>query len=140
MTAMIQNYGFTKTMIRDNNTSKTSDIKWLGNYNGETANIDVDINDNGEKKNIHMQLNNDEILKLLGIQPVEMSLENRLKNDFLNNETVVPSPMIELPLINKRVSKSKKSKKSNKSNKSNKSKKSKKSKKRKTRTNSRSKI
>ena len=50
------------------------------------ANLDLTINDNGQKEHIVMELSNDDINELLGIQPVNMSLEDRLKNDFFDTE------------------------------------------------------
>jgi hypothetical protein len=83
MTTYIQNYGFTKTLIKDNNRKSKSEIKWIGDYDGNKANIQLDINDNGNNKLVSIQLDNNDLMNLLGIQPVEMSLENRLSNDFL---------------------------------------------------------
>jgi len=107
MTTSIQNYGFTKTFIRDNNNSKTNDIKWMGNYDGKLAKIDVNIDDNGHKEHIHMQLNNDDILELLGVQPVEMTLENRLKNDFLSDHIITSKQIMNELHKNPRITKTK---------------------------------
>ena len=84
MTTYIQNYGFTKTLINNNNNNVlNNEIKWEGIYDGSKADIYVDINDNGKKEIIKMKLNNDEIKQLLGISSVEIPLEERLTNDFL---------------------------------------------------------
>ena len=84
MTTHIQNYGFTKTYIKDNKKRFNNEVKWIGDYDGDKANIQLDINDNGDKKIVTMQLDNNDIINILGIQPVQMSLENRLTNDLLN--------------------------------------------------------
>jgi hypothetical protein len=84
MTTYIQNYGFTKTLINNNNNNVlNNEIKWEGIYDGSKADIYVDINDNGKKEIIKMKLNNDDIKQLLGISSVEIPLEERLTNDFL---------------------------------------------------------
>ncbi len=89
MSTHIQNYGFTKTFIKDNNNNLQNEVKWIGDYDGDKANIQLDINDNGDKKLVSMQLDNNDIMGLLGIQPVKMSLENRLTNDFLNTPIIL---------------------------------------------------
>jgi len=86
MSVNIQNYGFTKTIIKDNNKKTKNEINWIGDYDGNIANLDITINDNGEKEHIVMDLTNDDINALLGIQPVNMSLEDRLKNDFFDKK------------------------------------------------------
>ena len=86
MSTYIQNYGITKTLIKDSehNLDLDHQIKWVSNYDGNNANIALDINNNGSKEFVSMKLDNDDLMKLLGIQPVEMSLENRLSRDFLS--------------------------------------------------------
>jgi hypothetical protein len=84
MPSYIQNYGFTKTLFKDNDNNEFNNIvKWKGDYDGKLANLDVDINDNGNREFVSMKLNNDDIRNMFGIQPVEVSLEKRLAKDFL---------------------------------------------------------
>lgn len=78
----IQNYGFTKTIGNKIN----NEIKWMGDYNGDVANIDIGINNNGNKELIHMKLDNNDLIEMLGVQPVEMSLDDRLINDYLKRD------------------------------------------------------
>lgn len=81
----VQNYGFTKTLIKDDNDNTIhNELKWLGDYDGKIANIDVDINTNGNKEFVSMQLNNNDLRQIFGIQPVETSLDRRLFNDYYN--------------------------------------------------------
>ena len=84
MSTHIQNYGFTKTFIKDNNRKIKNEIKWIGDYDGKNANIQLDINDNGKKEFVSMKLDNNDLIQLLGIQPVEVPLEQRLSNDFFD--------------------------------------------------------
>jgi len=84
MSTYIQNYGFTKTYITDNNKKLKNEIKWMGDYDGDKANILLDINNNGNRDFFNMQLDNNDLINILGIQPVEMSLEKRLTNDFFD--------------------------------------------------------
>ena len=85
MSSYVQNYGFTKTIIQDNKHKINNEIKWQGDYDGQIANIDVDINTNGNKEFVSMKLNNNDIRELFGIQPIEIPLEKRLMNDFLSH-------------------------------------------------------
>lgn len=83
MNTYIENYGFTKTVINDNKHKTDHQIEWVGDYDGNIANIQLNIDDDGSKKFVSMQLDNDDLMKILGVQPVAMSLENRLSQDFL---------------------------------------------------------
>ena len=117
MSSYIQNYGFTKTLIQDNNNryNKHSEIKWIGDYDGRVANIDVDINDNGNEESVNMQLNNHDLRAIFGIQPVEIPLEKRLQNDFLSNNYYKPKIIaLERDLIKKKTRRNKHKKKHNK--------------------------
>jgi len=83
MSTYIKNYGITKTFIKDNEHKIDNEVKWIGDYDGDIANIQINVDNNGSKEFVSMQLNNDDFMQLLGIQPVQMSLENRLFQDFL---------------------------------------------------------
>jgi len=111
MSSYIQNYGFTKTMIKDNDQIRQNEIQWKGNYDGNVANINVGMNDNGNQEFVSMQLTNDDLIHLLGVQPVQIPLEKRLMNDFYRPMT------LEGALIRKKSRKHKKrhNKKSRKS-------------------------
>lgn len=77
----IQNYGFTKTVVQNNKyQQQNSEMKWIADYDGKEANIDVDVNENGHKENVHMKLNNDDLRQIFGITPVGIPLETRLAN------------------------------------------------------------
>ena len=111
MSSYIQNYGFTKTMIKNNDHIRQNEIQWKGNYDGNVANINVGMNDNGNKEFVSMQLTNDDLMHILGVQPVQIPLEKRLMNDFYRPMT------LEGALIRKKSRKHKKrhNKKSRKS-------------------------
>jgi hypothetical protein len=84
MSSYIQNYGFTKTLIHNDNENENTynEIKWKGNYDGLVANIDVGMNTNGNTDFVSMKLDNNDLRQLFGIQPIEMSLDKRIMNDF----------------------------------------------------------
>ena len=96
MPSYIQNYGFTKTLIQDDDNNEFNNmVKWEGEYDGKLANIDVDINDNGNRQLVSMQLNNNDIRNMFGIQPVEGSLEKRLTKDFLYKPITLEGALIQ---------------------------------------------
>ena len=88
MSSYIHNYGFTKTIIKDDDQLRQNEIQWKGNYDGNIANINVGINNNGNKEFVSMQLTNDDLMHLLGVQPVQIPLEKRLMNDFYRPMTL----------------------------------------------------
>ena len=60
MSSSIQNYGFTKTLIKDNNhVLQNKTIKWNGDYDGNIANINIGIHNNNKEKFENIQLKND---------------------------------------------------------------------------------
>jgi len=89
MSVYVKNYGFTKTIIKDNKKKTKNEIKWIGDYDGKLANMNIAINNNGNKELVNMELDNNELMNLLGIQPVNISLEERLANDFYKSKPMV---------------------------------------------------
>jgi hypothetical protein len=98
MPSFIQNYGYTKTLIDNNNSIINNEINWQSNYDGKIANINVNIDDNGNTNNVSMRLTNEDIKRMLGIQPIKTPLEKRLRNDFLKTRPIA----LEGALINTR--------------------------------------
>ena len=98
MSSFIQNYGFTKTLIKDNNHYNKI-VKWNEEYDGKFANINIGINNNNKQKIINIQLTNDEIMDLLKIQPVSMPLETRISKQFLYK------PIVRVSMKNKSIKK-----------------------------------
>ena len=82
----IKNKGVTKTVIRSNGRSKTNKLKWEADYNGSVANISLDVEDDGNKSHYISQLTNEDLVALLNPQEPQISLDERLINDF-GNET-----------------------------------------------------
>lgn len=95
MSSYIQNYGFTKTLIRNDKQDINNEIKWQGDYDGSVANIDIGINTNGNAEFVSMKLDNNDLRQLFGIQPVEMSLDQRIMNDFNYKPIVLEGALFE---------------------------------------------
>jgi len=85
MTTYIKNKGVTQTVFSNNNHKTRNEIKWNAAYDGDHANIKVDLNDNGIKNKYRMQLNNQDLANLLSIPSVNKPLDSRLHQDFLSD-------------------------------------------------------
>lgn len=96
MTTYIENYGYTNTHINNNNKQSENSVSWIGNYDGNIANVDMVINNNGNQKSLNLQLDNQDLLNLLNIPSNQMPLEKRLLNDFSPN-TPMPMHIIQIP-------------------------------------------
>jgi hypothetical protein len=81
----IQNFGSTKTRIKTKNKESEREIKWLGDYNGEEAKLQLDVINDNQRKVYNIKMNNEQLSQLLGVQPVNIPLEDRLRNDLLVN-------------------------------------------------------
>jgi hypothetical protein len=79
----IENYGFTKTVVQNNQDKTENEVEWISDYDGNIANLNLNINDNGDKEFVSMQLTNNDLKHLFGVQPISMSLDKRLSRDFL---------------------------------------------------------
>lgn len=113
MSTYVQNFGFAKTIIKDNKRKLNNEVDWVSNYDGNTANINLSINENGKKDNFNIHLNRDDIMDLFGVQPIELPLEQRLINDFLDKNLVLET------MIKKNKKKTKRHYKKRRNNKNN---------------------
>ena len=79
--------GEMKTIVSTTTNGKphVNEMHWDADYDGEKANISVDIHDNHLKspKHYEVQLNNDDLAEMLSVPSVNMPLEKRLKRDFM---------------------------------------------------------
>uniref|UniRef100_A0A6C0KSB1 Uncharacterized protein n=1 Tax=viral metagenome TaxID=1070528 RepID=A0A6C0KSB1_9ZZZZ len=82
MTTYVQSFGYTKTFINKNNKKSQNEMKWQTNFDGNEANLLLDINNNGSKEFYNIHLNNNDLMELFSIPTIEKSLEQRLKDDF----------------------------------------------------------
>jgi hypothetical protein len=94
----ITNRGITKTVLQNNNEKKTNELKWDTDYDGNVANVSLNLNKNGSHKDYHFSLNNDDLANILNIDSVNLPLDKRLKKDFKNQPQVF---QIELDNIDK---------------------------------------
>ena len=57
----VKNRGSTKTFIHNNNHSDVNEINWDADYDGNYANISLDLNQNGLTKHFDIKLNNNDL-------------------------------------------------------------------------------
>jgi len=78
----IKNRGATKTLIYNNNRNNVNEINWDADYDGEVANISLDLQNNGRQKHYDVTLDNEDLANILNVPSVNMPLDRRLKRDF----------------------------------------------------------
>jgi hypothetical protein len=94
----IKNKGITKTIIHNNNKNYYNEVNWDADYDGEKANISLDIDENGKKEHVEMKMNNDELAELLNIPSENSMLDKRLYRDFLSKHSMRDHNMIEIEM------------------------------------------
>ena len=94
----IKNKGTTKTIIHNNNKNYYNEVNWDADYDGEKANISLDIDENGKKGHIEMKMNNDELAELLNVPSENSTLDKRLYRDFLSKRSRRDHKMIEIEI------------------------------------------
>ena len=87
MQTTFENKGITKTITNNNGKKDENEIKWTANYDGEKTNINIDFSKNCKKDKLRLQLNNTDLADILGVKPVPISLEKRLKSNFLDSQS-----------------------------------------------------
>lgn len=96
----IKNKGISKTIIRNNNHNNVSQATWDAEYDGNVANISLDLNTNGNNKHYDLQFDNQDLADILNVQSINTPLDKRLMNDFKRqsrqNRHYTPPYIIEL--------------------------------------------
>jgi hypothetical protein len=78
----IKNRGETTTLIHNNNHNDISKINWDAEYDGDIANVSLNLNTNGRNEHFDIKLNNEDLADILNIQTVNTPIDKRLKYDF----------------------------------------------------------
>jgi hypothetical protein len=84
----IKTMGSAKAYIQRGTQRDAKEVSWDVDYNGDNADIDLDIGSNGEMTHYKAILSNEDLANLLNIPSVNQPLENRLQNDFLVDRRV----------------------------------------------------
>jgi hypothetical protein len=82
LNTFIKNRGTTKTIIHNNNDNNVNVIEWDADYDGDVANISLDLTNNGNVNHYNVKLDNDDLANILNINSVKMPIHTRLKKDF----------------------------------------------------------
>ena len=93
--------GSAKAYIQRGMHRDAKQVNWDVDYNGDNADIDLDIGTNGEMTHYRAVLSNEDLANLLNIPSVNEPLENRLQNDFLVDRRVYklePVPRMQRPI------------------------------------------
>ena len=93
--------GSAKAYIQRGMQRDAKEVNWDVDYNGDNADIDLDIGTNGEMTHYRAVLSNEDLANLLNIPSVNEPLENRLQNDFLVDRRVYklePVPRMQRPI------------------------------------------
>lgn len=80
--------GTAKLYLQKNGDRRSSNINWNVDYDGEVADIDLDVTLDGEKDRFNIVLDNDDLTEILHTQSVKKPLEKRLYDDFLIDRKV----------------------------------------------------
>ena len=97
----IKTMGSAKAYIQRGMQRDAKEVNWDVDYNGDNADIDLDIGTNGEMTHYRAVLSNEDLANLLNIPSVNEPLENRLQNDFLVDRRVYklePVPRMQRPI------------------------------------------
>jgi hypothetical protein len=92
----IKNRGTTKTIIHNNNKNYYNEVNWDADYDGEKANISLDIDDNGKKGHMELNMNGDDLAEILTIPSVNKTLDKRLYSDFLSKKPSIEDRIIQI--------------------------------------------
>jgi hypothetical protein len=94
----IKNKGTSKTIIHKNNKNYYSEMNWDADYDGEKANISLDIDDNGSKGHMDLNMTGDELAEILTIPSVNKTLDKRLYSDFLSKRPSIEERIIRVSM------------------------------------------
>ena len=78
----IKNRGMTKTIIHNNNRNTINETNWDADYDGDVANVSLDLTKNGRNKHLDFKFTNDDLANLLTIPSVKQPIHKRIKMDF----------------------------------------------------------
>jgi hypothetical protein len=87
----IRSKGATKTLIRSNDRENIKQFDWDADYNGDRANISLDMSEKGDHDHYQIQLSKEDLDKLFTVPPVNQPIHQRLQNDFLEAKKRYPT-------------------------------------------------
>jgi hypothetical protein len=82
LNTFIKNRGSTKTIIHNNNDNNVNEIEWDADYDGDVANISLDLTNNGNVNHYNVKLDNDDLANILNVNSVKTPIHKRLEKDL----------------------------------------------------------
>ena len=80
--------GTAKLYLQKHGDRHSSNVNWNMDYDGELADIDLDVTVDGEKDRYNIVLDNDDLTEILHKQSVKKPLEERLYDDYIIDRKV----------------------------------------------------
>ena len=94
--------GSAQSVTINNGKAKTNGLKWDANYNGEVANVDLNLNENGSEQHYKVEMTNEELEKIANMFATRSNdeiIDKRLLADF-NENNMKPQMILEINDIN----------------------------------------
>ena len=94
--------GSAQSVTINNGKAKTNGLKWDANYNGEVANVDLNLNENGREQHYKVEMTNEELEKIANMFATRSNdeiIDKRLLADF-NENNMKPQMILEINDIN----------------------------------------
>jgi len=92
----IKNRGMTKTIVHNNNQNTINETNWDADYDGNIANVSLDLTNNGRNKHLDFKFTNNDLANLLTIPSVRQPIHKRIKMDFMKPESSFDKIFLEL--------------------------------------------
>jgi hypothetical protein len=92
----IKNRGMTKTIIHNNNRNTINETNWDADYDGDVANVSLDLIKNGRNKHLDFKFTNADLANLLTIPSVNKPIHKRVKMDFKKPKSSFDKIFLEL--------------------------------------------
>jgi hypothetical protein len=92
----IKNRGMTKTIIHNNNRNTVNETNWDADYDGNIANVSLDLIKNGRNKHLDFKFTNNDLANLLTIPSVRQPIHKRIKMDFKKPKSSFDKIFLEL--------------------------------------------
>jgi hypothetical protein len=88
MTEMyVKNQGNAKTIIYNNKKKDVQQVNWNAEYDGNVANLAVNLLDNNKFKHYEATLDNKDLEEILGFPSINVPLDKRLMQDFKGKQS-----------------------------------------------------
>jgi len=85
---ILKSKGKSENYINQDADKHKSVIEWDVDYDGDQADIDLKMDKDGEEENMHFLLTNSDLAKILSHPSEPLSLDERLRQDFLDSHSM----------------------------------------------------